>query len=305
MTLVDQLDSRRLRTIDVDGVATRVWEDGEGEPLVLVHGGDFGSNYSLDSWSLVLPLLARHFHVIAFDKLGQGRTGNPRRDGDYTVPALRSHALGVLRVLDIGPAHLVGHSMGAFLVARLTLDDPSLARSLVLVDSNTLAPDDPRHPWRRFYQDLAERMPPGPSTESVRLEPDAQSVSTTHVTDDFVARLLETALLPEHQEAKRRRDALLESTWLPSLQPERERTIAELGARGSPVPTLVVWAADDPSAPLPLGLRLFEIVAERTPRSELHVFAHAGHYVYREHPEAFARLVTGFCHERRSQEEIR
>ena len=34
---------------------TRYYEDGQGEPLVLFHGGEFGSLYTLDSWSLNLP----------------------------------------------------------------------------------------------------------------------------------------------------------------------------------------------------------------------------------------------------------
>lgn len=283
------------RLVDVDGVPTRVLEAGEGEPLVLIHGGDFGSHYALEAWEPVVPLLAERFRVVAFDKLGQGRTGAPRHDADYALPALCAHARGVLRELGLGPAHLVGHSMGAFLAARLVLDEPSPARSLVIVDSNTLAPDDERYPWRRFYRELAERMPPGPSEASVRLEPEAQSVDPSHVTPAFVAALLENAALPSLRQAKERRDALLDTVWLPSLQPARERTVAELTERGLPVPTLVVWGADDPSAPLPLGLRLFELLARRTPRAELHVLGAAGHYVFREHPAPFAAVVSGFC----------
>lgn len=284
-----------VRVVDVDGVPTRVLEAGQGEPLVLVHGGDFGSAYSLEVWEPVVPMLADGFRVIAFDKLGQGRTGAPLRDEDYSVEGLCTHARAVLRGLDLGPAHLVGHSMGAFLAARLVLDDPKVARSLVIVDSNTLAPDDERHPWRQFYRELAERMPPGPSEASVRLEPEAQSVSAEHVTPVFVEAMLANARLPSLQEAKARRDVLLDTVWLPSLQPARERTVAELAERGSPVPTLVVWGADDPSAPLPLGLRLFEVFGARTARAELHVVARAGHYVFREHPARFAEVVSGFC----------
>ncbi len=63
---------------NVDGIRTRYYEAGIGEPLVLIHGGSFGSYYSADHWSLNFDGLSKHFHVYAFDKLGQGYTDNPR-----------------------------------------------------------------------------------------------------------------------------------------------------------------------------------------------------------------------------------
>jgi len=273
-----------------------VHESGHGQPLVLVHGGGFGSLYSLDCWSTVLGPLADDFHVVAFDKLGQGHTGNPPNDDGYTFDTLLAHATALLDSLALGPAHLVGHSMGALLATRIALDRPDLARTLVIVDSNTLAPDDPRFPWTKFYVDLAKRVPPGPPTrESVRMEPDAQSKSATHVTDDFVCRLLEIARRREHVEAAERIAVLRDSIWMPSILTARRQALADLDERGLPVPTLVVWAADDVSAPLPLAHSLFGRVAAKTEHAELHVIAHSGHYVFREQGAAFCRVVTAFC----------
>lgn len=59
---------------------------------------------------------------------------------------LFAHTVALLRVLALGSAHVVGHSMGAFLAVRLALGHPDFVRSLVIVDSNTLAPDDPPFP---------------------------------------------------------------------------------------------------------------------------------------------------------------
>ncbi len=201
----DGLDRGRLRFVEAGGIATRVYEAGEGESLVLIHGGGFGSLYSLDGWSLNLRRLAARFRVIAFDKLGQGHTGNPEDDSRYTFGRLLAHAVALLERLELGPAHLVGHSMGALLAARIALERPELARTLVIVDSNTVAPDDPRFPWTRFYAELDAKIPPGPPTrETVRIEPDLQSFSTEHVTDDFLERLLEIARRPEFEHASRR-----------------------------------------------------------------------------------------------------
>jgi 2-hydroxy-6-oxo-6-(2'-carboxyphenyl)-hexa-2,4-dienoate hydrolase len=292
----DGLDRGRLRFVEADGIRTRVYEAGEGDTLVLVHGGGFGSLYSLDAWSLNLPTLATRFRVVAFDKIGQGHTGNPEDDSAYTFERLYAHAIALLEELDLGSAHLVGHSMGALLATRLVLDQPSTARTLTIVDSNTVAPDDPRYPWTRFYVELHKRVPTGPpSYETVRVEPELQSFSTEHVTGDFLDRLVEIARRPEFAHAERRVRDLRETTWMPSIEPVRASTLEEIDARGLPVPTQVVWGANDVSAPLPLGLALFERIAVHTAEADLHVLARAGHYCFRERPDAFERTLAAFC----------
>ena len=90
--VADKIDSQKIRFIDLDGVRTRYYEDGAGDPLVLFYGGSFGTLASLGGWSLILPVLVQHFHVYAMDKLGQGHTDNPKSDADYTFEALFRHA---------------------------------------------------------------------------------------------------------------------------------------------------------------------------------------------------------------------
>jgi Predicted hydrolases or acyltransferases (alpha/beta hydrolase superfamily) len=295
----DGLDARRLRVVDADGITTRVYEDGDGPTLLLLHGGDFGSLYSLAGWSLNLESLARRFRVVAFDKLGQGGTANPESDDAYSYERLLRHALTVGETVLREPAHIVGHSMGALLAESIALARPGLVRSLVLVDSNTAAPDDDRFPRGAFYRDLERRLGGAPPTqETVRLEPELQSVSSAHVTDNFVHRLLTIARSEPYAEAHARMVRLRHAQWFPSLDAERERVLVRTAAEGLPVPGLVVWGADDPSAPLPLAYALFGHLARETRSCELHVLAHAGHYVFREAPRAFERVVACFCLER-------
>ena len=96
--------------VDVDGIKTRYFEGGSGETLVLVHGGQFGSIYSADVWSLNFDILCEHFHVYAFDKLGQGYTDNPKTDAEYTMKAVIEHTYQFLRTVGIQKANLLGHS---------------------------------------------------------------------------------------------------------------------------------------------------------------------------------------------------
>ena len=137
------MDQANEKFVDVDGIRTRYFEKGSGEPLVLFHGGNFGSNDAADcslDWGLNFDGLAQWFHVYAVDKLGQGLTDNPKSDDDYTMAAVVQHALGFLETLKLGNVHLVGHSRGAYLVARMTLERADLIKSVIPVDTNTLAP---------------------------------------------------------------------------------------------------------------------------------------------------------------------
>jgi 2-hydroxy-6-oxonona-2,4-dienedioate hydrolase len=294
--VTDSLDQHSIHYVDVAGVRTRYYEAGNGEPLVLIHGGEFGMVCTLDCWSLNLPGLSEHFHVYALDKLGQGYTDNPGRDIDYSIETVIEHILTFLQELHITSAHFVGHSRGALPVAYLAVQHPDLVKSAVLVDTNTTASPENAAAAFRFYTELARRTPPGPPTsESVRLEPEANSYSTVQVTDDLITRLLAIARLPKTQEAQARLDAVRDRVWYASLDRTRAEVVRQIDEQGIQRPVLVVWGFNDPSAPLTNGLQLFERICQKSPRAELHVFNEAGHYSFREHPEKFNRLLRTFC----------
>jgi 2-hydroxymuconate-semialdehyde hydrolase len=103
---------------------------------VLCHGGSPGTCSSVN-WKLnIEPLAAAGLAIYAFDQPGFGRTDNPT---DYSLDARFAHARAFVDAMKIERYHVMGNSMGAYLAARLALEDPR-ARRLVLVSSNTLAP---------------------------------------------------------------------------------------------------------------------------------------------------------------------
>src|SRR5579871_3895280 len=183
--------------INVSGVRTRVHSGGAGESLVVIHGGEFGMLYSLDGWDLAFLELERDFATVAFDRLGQGGTDNPPTAADYTFAPVLEHAISAVEALCDGPAHVVGHSRGGLIAARLAQLRPDLVKSLTVVDSNSLAPRDPVTP-EDFYANLDAQLPDGYRTmRDVSLEPVAQSYSKTHISEAFCRRLLGFARLPK------------------------------------------------------------------------------------------------------------
>lgn len=289
-----------FRVVDVDGIPTRYHVDGAGQPLVLLHGGYFGFPDSLDTWSANFAGLAERFRVYALDRVGQGFTGNPRADGDYTEDFVLRHTARWLEVLGISDAHLVGHSRGGLLAARLALACQGFARSLVLISSASLAPDpeEPALQMSGFYAKLGIDDRLGPWTrEQMRAEPEANSYSYTHITDGYLDRYLEISRRPEFEEVRRKmREGLASEVYLPSLRRARAETLRAIEERGLPCRCLCAWGMNDPSARLKeAGLPLYERICRKTPSAELHLFNRAGHYVYREHPRDFNELLSTFC----------
>ena len=198
--------------------------------------------------------------------------------------------MNAIEALSDGPTHVVGHSRGGLIAARLAQRRPDLVKSLTIVDSNSLAPPDPVTP-EDFYANLDAQLPNGYQTmHDVSLEPIAQSYSPHHVTDAFCRRL--SALRAPAQDTRgaashaRSQGRALE----PDVDRAREEALNEIAERGFAVPVGVIWGFNDPSAPPLLGLKLLERLAQRTPRATLHIMARAGHYSFRSSPASSPRL---------------
>jgi pimeloyl-ACP methyl ester carboxylesterase len=59
-------------------------------------------------------------------------------------------------------------------------------------------------------------------------------------------------------------------------------------------PVLITWGADDPSAILPIGLKLFDMIRATNKNTEMHIFNNVAHFHYREIPEAWNQVVMNF-----------
>src|SRR3546814_17334070 len=102
-------------------------DSGEGSPIVLIHGGGAGAN-SWGNWQGVIPRLTPHHRVVAIDMLGFGDTAKPNGDFVYSQRARTNHLIAALDALDLGPAVLVGNSMGGAPALGVAVDRPDLVR---------------------------------------------------------------------------------------------------------------------------------------------------------------------------------
>lgn len=113
--------------LTVDGLRTYYEVLGEGEPVVLLHGG----GVTADSWFGQLGALAGQYRVYAPERRGHGRTHDLPGPVDTELMAEDTETL--LTALGTGPVRLVGWSAGGTVALRLALRRPDLVRQLVLI----------------------------------------------------------------------------------------------------------------------------------------------------------------------------
>ncbi len=104
---------------------------GDGEPVVMLHGGLANANY----WGLQVPELAQHYKVIVMDSRGHGRSTRDQRPYGYDLMA--DDVVGLLDYLKIGKAAVVGWSDGAILGLDLALRHPARVSKVFSFAANT------------------------------------------------------------------------------------------------------------------------------------------------------------------------
>ena len=115
-------------SVDVNGVRLHILDwGGDGPSILCTHA----NGYLAALWHPIAIELRDKARVLAVDLPGHGDSGPAP---DYRWDHLADYVGGVLRALDLGPALLVGHSVGGALSAMCAARYPELVRAMVLAD---------------------------------------------------------------------------------------------------------------------------------------------------------------------------
>ena len=113
-----------------DGVTLAVLDDGEGVPVLLLHGFPDSSGV----WRRQVPaLVAAGFRVIAPDLRGYGESDRPEGVDAYAVRHSVADVIAILDELEIERAHVVGHDWGAGVAWALAAFVPTRVDRLVVL----------------------------------------------------------------------------------------------------------------------------------------------------------------------------
>lgn len=296
--------------VDVNGINTRYYDEGSGDPLLLVHGGPWEGTSSANDWTLNLEGLAREFRVLAPDKLGNGATGNPGRaeEADFTIEGQIKHLIGFIETMNVGPVNIVAHAEGGISLF-LAVERPDLVKSLVLFSSNTAAPDvgeDRREealaecPWEVYGQEI------GPWMDELICRYESLSYDNSHLSDEFIIALQTMNRDPKVQWTRFYRDGGAGAPFRANFDSWRDAMHARIRDDGAlqDVPTLLIWARDDPTHPLERSMALYDVLAEHNPSLQTLMMNDAGHYAFREKPDEFNFAVIRFVKAWRALGEI-
>jgi pimeloyl-ACP methyl ester carboxylesterase len=128
-----EVDGLTAKFVDVNGVRTRYYDYGQGETIVLVHGGGPGAEAgSANNWSRNIRALARKFRVLAIDRLAEGMTDAPKDDKDFGTAGQVEHRYQFIRAMKLDK--VVGSSSAADnLTLALALEHPEIVKTLTWV----------------------------------------------------------------------------------------------------------------------------------------------------------------------------
>ena len=259
------MNNIRSHKIEVDGLDIHYYMAGQGDPLVVIHGGGGDAR----TWLNNIAALSNNYTVYAPDLPGYG--GSQPLVGDYYIPELVEFVDSFSDNLGLESFHLVGHSLGGGVALNYALESPHKIRKLVLVSSLCLGREIAL--WVRLLSIPALVRSVGSAVLAV-LRGIKWLGKTLLAPVEFVMPFSPATF-----------------NLGGSVTTVKEQTLV-LANRLSEivVPTLLVWGAKDPIVPV----RHAYVAAQLIPDCQLKVFEGGGHNVHRDEINEFSRLLTGF-----------
>lgn len=250
---------------------------GDGEPLVLVHGGWSDRN----NWLFVAPELARHFSVVAYDRRGHGLSQRDfqgsRRDQEDDLAAL-------IEGLGNGePANVVGTSFGGSITLGLACRRPELFRRVIVHEPPliSVAAEDARiRPQLEAVQATVQAV-------IARVERGDAGGAAEQFVEEVALGPGAWQLMPQPL-----REVMADSA--PAFVAEQEDSLwahIELDALAKiDCPLLITQGDESPTWFHPI----VAYIAEANDHAEVHTYRGAGHAPHLTHPGDYLATVTDF-----------
>lgn len=256
-----------MSSLFVERIAVEV--EGEGEPVVMIHGLGGTSN----TWTALEPAFARNQRV-RLDLPGSGRSA--RCEGALSLGVFVDAVLKVMQKVSVDRAHVVAHSMGTIVAVHLAAAEPRKVRSLALFGPLLAPPDPARANIRARAQKARNEGPDGMQAIADALVRASTSSETRAKRHAAVAFVRESLMRQDPDGYARSCDALAD------MQPADTTRIE--------CPALLVTGDEDIVAP-PQAVRM---MGEKIAGSRVAVLRGCGHWTPVEKPDECIQLLKRF-----------
>lgn len=119
-----------MKTIQTNNYDFHYVENGEGNPVILVHG----SITDHRTWNYQIDPCSKQFHVFAYNRRYHHPWNSDKEITDYDVPLHANDLKAFIEALNLEKVNLVGSSYGAYASLMVAMEDPGLVHSLVLCE---------------------------------------------------------------------------------------------------------------------------------------------------------------------------
>ncbi|MFY9241879.1 MAG: alpha/beta hydrolase [Polaribacter sp.] len=270
--------NKHSKFLEIDGMQVHYRDEGEGFPIVLVHG----TASSLHTWNAWTKELTKNYRVIRMDLPAFGITG-PNKNADYSIKAYTQFLNQFLTQIKVDKFYLAGNSLGGNIAWNYTAEYPEKVSKLILVDASGLPTNKP--------QPAVFKMAKTPVLSSLFLyvtpkffiKKNIKEVyaDETKITDSLITRYHKMALRVGNRQA-----------FI-----DRAKTDFKLGEKANldklksiQTHTLLIWGAQDNWIPLDNGKRMDRIL----PNSKLVIIENSGHVPMEESPIESLAILYNF-----------
>lgn len=253
---------------NINGVNIHYEAQGEGPPLVFVHGLGGTSNI----WHAQRATLSKYYRVIAQDLSGSGRSDRSKRP--YSIDGWTDEIAGLLEHLGIPAAVVVGHSMGTVIVQHFAAKYSAKTTALVLAGG------------------LVELGPPGKEAFSKRAE-SVEKEGMIAIADAVLGGALSAGTRERNLALTGMVREMLLSNDASCYAGHCRALVAASAKADQPkiaCPTLLLVGDQDPVTPLSLQKQ----IAAAIKGSKIRVVPNTAHLTMLESPEAFNTALLEF-----------
>jgi haloalkane dehalogenase len=270
------------RYADQDGLRMHYVDQGEGDPVLCLHGEP--------TWSYLyrkmIPTLSRAARVVAPDYLGFGRSDKPTDRGWYSFDRHYGSILGLVESLELERLTVVVQDWGGPIGMRLAVEQPERVARLVILNTGVGGGRAPNDVWLRF-RDVVRAA--GGDFQPGRL---IRTASVRGLSDEAMAAYDAPFPTPESKAGP-----IMFPEQVPT-EPEHPNAAPMLAIREAmkewQKPTLVLFGDSDPIFPPEVADRIAELIPGALPAETI---ANAGHFVQEDAGEEVAARIVRFLDE--------